>query len=74
MADPRRPARGTAHPDAGHSAGYLPVMELSDLLTCLGEDHLDREQLPVELRELVDEALLRGLVLEDCRGQLTSLA
>ncbi len=53
--------------------GYRPGMELDDLLAALGESHLDRGELPGELRPLVDEALLRGLVIEDCRDRLVRL-
>lgn len=53
--------------------GYRPAMDLDDLLAVLGERHLDRGELPGELRPLVDEALLRGLVIEDCRDKLVRL-
>lgn len=54
-------------------SGYRPVMDLDDLLVLLGERDLDRDGLPRELHPLVDEALMRGLVIEDCRDRLVRL-
>lgn len=53
--------------------GYCLAMDLDDLLAALGDRHLDRGELPGELHPLVDEALLRGLVIEDCRDRLVRL-
>lgn len=57
----------------GGEPGYHPGMDLDDLLAVLGDRHLDRGGLPGDLRPLVDEALLRGLVIEDCRDRLVRL-
>lgn len=51
-------------------AGYLLPMDVNDLLLHLGDDHVEPDQLPLDLRGLVDEAWLRGLVVEDCRGRV----
>lgn len=48
-------------------------MDCDALLARLGDDHLDRADLPVDLQPMVDEALLRGLVVEDCRDRLLRL-
>lgn len=53
--------------------GYCAGMDVVDLVTLLGEGHLEPDTLPDRLRELVDEALLRGLVIEDCRGRIVGL-
>lgn len=53
--------------------GYHPSMDCDALLARLGDDHLDRADLPVDLQPMVDEALLRGLVVEDCRDRLLRL-
>ncbi len=43
------------------------------LVAYLGEDHLDRDAIPWRLRCWVDDALLHGLVFEDCREQIAAL-
>ena len=66
----------------GHSAagrmrdracGYDNDMDLDALLDRLGDDHCARSALPVALQPIADEALLHGLVIEDCRGRLVRL-
>lgn len=49
-------------------------MSTAALLTLLGEAHVDRETLPDELERWVDNAISRGVVFEDCRGRLVSVA
>lgn len=54
--------------------GYLTTMGPEDLVAHLGEQHLDRSELPPALEAYVDDALRQGLVLEDCRDKLAALA
>ena len=49
-------------------------MALQDLLAFLDERDVARSDVPAELAPYVDEALDRGLVIEDCRDRLGSLA
>lgn len=48
-------------------------MDLYALLDRLGDGHWARTELPVELQPIADEALLLGLVIEDCRDRLVRL-
>jgi hypothetical protein len=54
--------------------GYRGLMGPHDLVMFLGERHLDRSEIPPALEIYVDDALTRGLVLEDCRHKLAALA
>ncbi len=55
------------------SPGYRVGMAIDDLLGFLGERHVARRDVPADLQQYVDEALDRGLVLEDCRDRLAGL-
>ncbi|GAA4807866.1 hypothetical protein ACFQ0K_02445 [Nocardioides caeni] len=48
-------------------------MDAHDVPRWIGEDHLAVDDLPAELLPLVDEALARGLIFQDCRDQLACL-
>lgn len=52
--------------------GYRAIVSPEDLVTFLGERHLDRSEIPTALEAYVDDALRRGLVLEDCRDKLAA--
>jgi hypothetical protein len=54
----------------GH--GYRLRMGTQDLVTFLGERHLDRSEIPSALQAYIDDALRHGLVMEDCRDKLTA--
>jgi hypothetical protein len=50
------------------------AMGIDDLLGFLGERDVARPDVPADLAPYVEEALDRGLVIEDCRDRLASVA
>lgn len=54
----------------GH--GYHICVSTADLVTFLGERHLHRSEIPRPLQGYIDDALTRGLIMEDCRDKLAA--
>ncbi len=52
--------------------GYRVPMDTEDLVTFLGERHLDRSEIPAALQVYIDDAIRRGVVMEDCRNRLVA--